>query len=189
MRVHVRGTWLTCRAAARRWREAAKSSASGKVYGRIINTTSGAGLWGNFGQTNYATAKAAIVGLTLTLNLELANIGVTANVIGPAGVTRLSATIPGMPEPVEADERPEDEFDPMDPSLCCPVVAWLASPEAAHVSGQVVRVRSGDIILMGGWTEDAVVASRGTRWDAETLGTVFATDVFRTRASGLRTGS
>jgi len=189
MRVHVRGTWLTCRAAAQRWREAAKSSANGKVYGRIINTTSGAGLWGNFGQTNYATAKAAIVGLTLTLNLELANIGVTANVIGPAGVTRLSATVPGMPEPVEADERPEDEFDPMDPSLCCPIVAWLASPEAAHVSGQVVRVRSGDIILMGGWTEDAVVPSSGKRWDAASLGTVFATDVFRTRATGLRMGT
>jgi len=189
MRVHVRGTWLTCRAAAQRWREAAKSSANGKVYGRIINTTSGAGLWGNFGQTNYATAKAAIVGLTLTLNLELATIGVTANVIGPAGVTRLSATVPGMPEPVEADQRPEDEFDPMDPSLCCPIVAWLASPEAAHVSGQVVRVRSGDIILMGGWTEDAVVPSGGKRWDAASLGTVFATDVFRTRATGLRMGT
>jgi NAD(P)-dependent dehydrogenase (short-subunit alcohol dehydrogenase family) len=184
MRVHVRGTWLVSRAAARRWREQAKA-ADGKVYGRIINTTSGAGLWGNFGQTNYATAKAAIVGMSLTLNLELASIGITTNVIGPAGVTRLSATIPGMPDPVEADERPEDEFDPMDPSLCCPVVAWLASPEAGHVSGQVIRVRSGDIMLMGGWTEDQVVPCNDTRWDAAKLGDVFATRIFRTRAPGL----
>ncbi|MFI5043014.1 MAG: SDR family NAD(P)-dependent oxidoreductase, partial [Acidimicrobiales bacterium] len=177
MRVHVRGTWLTSRAAARHWREQAKAE-GGKVYGRIINTTSGAGLLGNFGQTNYATAKAAIVGLTLTLNVELGGIGVTSNVIGPAGVTRLSATIPGMPDPVEPDERPEDEFDPMDPSLCCPVVAWLASPEAGHVSGRVIRVRAGDIFLMGGWTEDVTVACNETRWDATKLGDVFATKVF-----------
>jgi len=183
MRVHVRGTWLTCRAASRHWREQAKA-AGGPVYGRIINTTSGAGLLGNFGQTNYATAKAAIVGMTLTLNLELASIGVTANVIGPAGVTRLSATVPGMPEPLEPDERP-DAFDPMDPSLCCPVVAWLASPEADHVSGQVIRVRSGDIFLMGGWTEDRTVSCNGARWDAAKLGQVFATRVFGTRAAGL----
>ncbi len=184
MRVHVRGTWLTSRAAARRWREQAKAE-GGKVYGRIINTTSGAGLLGNFGQTNYGTAKAAIVGMTLTLNIELASIGVTANAIGPAGVTRLSATIPGMPEPIEPDERPQDEFDPMDPSLCCPVVAWLASPEAAHVSGQVIRVRAGDIHLMGGWTEDETVLCNGARWDATKLGDVFATRVFHTRAAGL----
>ena len=184
MRVHVRGTWLTSRAAARHWRDQAKAD-GGQVYGRIINTTSGAGLLGNFGQTNYATAKAAIVGMTLTLNLELASIGVTANVIGPAGVTRLSATVPGMPDPVEPDERSPDEFDPMDPSLCCPIVAWLASPEADHVSGQVIRVRSGDIILMGGWTEDRTVRCNNSRWDASRLGQIFGTKVFGTRGPGL----
>jgi len=188
MRVHVRGSWLTSKAAAQRWRDKAKASDDGKVYGRIINTTSGAGLWGNFGQTNYATAKAAIVGLTLTLNVELANLGVTANVIGPAGITRLSATIPGMPDPVEAEQRAEDEFDPMDPTLCCPVVAWLASPEAGHISGQVIRVRAGDIFLMGGWTEDRTVASTGGRWDATKLGAIFATRIFGTRAPGLDLG-
>src|SRR5205807_358015 len=62
MRVHVRGTWLTSRTAARHWRDRAKAE-GGPVFGRIINTTSGAGLVGNFGQSNYATAKAAIVGM------------------------------------------------------------------------------------------------------------------------------
>ena len=61
MNVHVRGTWLPCRAAARHWRDRNKAGER-NVGGRIINTTSGAGLLGNFGQTNYATAKAAIVG-------------------------------------------------------------------------------------------------------------------------------
>jgi NAD(P)-dependent dehydrogenase (short-subunit alcohol dehydrogenase family) len=186
MSVHVRGTWLTCRAAARHWREQAKTG-GGKVFGRIINTTSGAGLHGNFGQTNYATAKAAIVGLTQTLNLELARMGVTANCIGPGGITRISATMSGTAVR-EPDEIPHDEFDPMDPSLCSPVVAWLASDEAGHVSGQVIRAMGEKIFLMGGWTEDVVLSNGGKRWDATKLGDLFATDVFRSRAPGLRMG-
>lgn len=187
MRVHVRGTWLTSRAAARHWRERAKAG-EGPVYGRIVNTTSGAGLLGHFGQTNYATAKAAIVGMTLTLSLELASIGVTCNVIGPGGLTRLSATMPGAAAPLEADERPDDVFDPKDPTLASPVVAWLASPEAGHVSGQVIRAMGEKIHLMGGWTEERTVSNGGTRWDATKLGGIMATDVFQTRAPGLRLG-
>ena len=187
MRVHVRGTWLTSRGAARRWREQSKA-ASGKVYGRIINTTSGAGLLGNFGQTNYATAKAAIVGLSLTLSLELASIGVTVNVIGPGGLTRLSAGVTGA-APMEPGDHPEGEFHPKDPSLCCPVVAWLASDEAGHVTGQVFRAMGENIYLMGGWTEERTVSNGGKRWDAEKLGAIFATDVFHTRAPGLRMGA
>jgi NAD(P)-dependent dehydrogenase (short-subunit alcohol dehydrogenase family) len=186
MKVHVRGTWLVCRAAARHWRERSKAG-EGKVGGRIINTTSGAGLLGNFGQTNYATAKAAIVGLTQTLNLELARIGVTCNVIGPGGITRISATMSGA-EVREPDEIPDDEFDPKDPSLCCPVVAWLASDEADHVSGQVIRAMGEKIHLMGGWTEEVSISNGGRRWDASKLGDIFATDVFKTRAPGLRMG-
>jgi NAD(P)-dependent dehydrogenase (short-subunit alcohol dehydrogenase family) len=188
MKVHVRGSWMLSRAAARRWRADAKAG-SGSTYGRIINTVSGAGLLGHFGQTNYATAKAAIAGLTQTLSLELASIGVTVNAIGPGGLTRLSATMPGAPKPLEPDERPEDEFDPQDASLCSPVVAWLASPEADYISGQVIRAIGDKIYLMGGWTEDAVVSSGEKRWDATKLGSVFATDVFHTRAPGLRLGA
>jgi NAD(P)-dependent dehydrogenase (short-subunit alcohol dehydrogenase family) len=186
MRVHVRGSWLTCRAAARHWRERSKAGES-NVGGRIINTTSGAGLLGNFGQTNYATAKAAIVGLTQTLNLELNKIGVTSNVIGPGGITRISATMSGAAVR-EPDEIPDDEFDPRDPSHCCPVVAWLASDEAAYVSGQVIRAMGDKLHLMGGWTEDVTLSNGGTRWDATKLGDLFATDVFKTRAPGLRLG-
>jgi len=187
MRVHVRGTWLMSRAAARHWRDQAKAG-SGKVYGRIVNTTSGAGLHGFFGQTNYATAKAAIVGMTLTLSVELASIGVTVNAIGPGGLTRLSATMPGAPTPVEPDQRPDDEFDPKDPTLSSPVVAWLASDEAGHVSGQVIRAMGENIHLMQGWTEARTVSNGRTRWDATKLGDIFAKDIFQTRAPGLRMG-
>jgi NAD(P)-dependent dehydrogenase (short-subunit alcohol dehydrogenase family) len=184
MKVHVRGTWLISRAAAQHWRQRSKAGER-NLGGRIINTTSGAGLLGNFGQTNYATAKAAIVGLTLTLSLELAKLGVTCNVIGPGGMTRISGTM--RPEAVrEPDEIPEDEFDRMDPSLCSPVVAWLASDEAGYVSGQVIRAMGEHIHLMGGWSEEVTVSNGGTRWNAAQLGELFATDVFKTRAPGLR---
>ena len=187
MRVHLRGTWLTSRAAARRWRAQAKESPTGRVYGRVINTTSGAGMLGNFGQSNYGPAKAAIVGLTLTLSLELASIGITVNAISPGGVTRLSA---GVSEgtPLEPDERPEGTFDPLDPSISSPVVAWLASPQAAHVSGQVVRSVRDQLSVMEGWRSPKLVSSGGKHWDAEKLGDVFATEIFGTRAAGLRLG-
>ena len=185
MAVHVRGSWLTSRAAARRWRERAKGGDD--VRGRIINTTSGAGLVGNFGQTGYATAKAAIVGLTLTLALELQRVGVTVNAIGPAGATRLTGTMPGAPDVVEPDEIPEDEFQPMDPSLSSPVVAWLASDEAQYVTGQVIRVIHDKIHLMAGWSEAVTVSSDGRRWNADSLGDVFAAQLFRTRGRGLAT--
>ncbi len=174
-------------AAAQHWRDRAKAG-TGTVFGRIINTTSGAGLLGNFGQTNYAAAKAAIVGMTLTLSVELASIGVTANVIGPGGLTRLSASIPGGTVPPEADERDTREFDPMDPTLASPVVAWLASEEAGYISGQVIRAMGQKIHLMGGWTEDRTLTNGGQRWDATKLGGLFATEVFRSRAPGLRLG-
>ncbi len=187
MRVHVRGTWLTCRGAAQRWRAEAKQG-SGKVYGRIINTVSGSGLLGNFGQSNYSAAKAAIAAMTQTLSLELASIGVTVNAIGPGGLTRLSAGVSGQAEVPEPDERDPEAFDPKDPSLCCPVVAWLASEEASYVSGQVIRAMGEYIHLMGGWHESESVSNHGQRWDATKLGSLFATDVFGVRAPGLRLG-
>ena len=189
MAVHVRGTWLLSRAAARYWRQEAKLSAEPKVYGRLINTTSGAGLSGNFGQSNYTAAKAAIVGMTLTISLELANIGVTANVIGPGGLTRISSTMPGAEAPREFEPTSDTEFDPRDPTLSAPVVAWLASPEAHYVSGQVIKAFGENIELMGGWSSMTSISNGGQRWNAKELGALFATDVFKTRAAGLRLSS
>lgn len=184
-RVHLRGTWLMTHHAARYWRQQAKSGGA-QVRGRIVNTTSGAGLVGNFGQSNYATAKAAIAGLTLTTSLELYNIGVTVNAIGPSGLTRLSSTIPGFDAPIEPEQLGEDEYHPMDPAGSSPIVAWLCSDEAQYVTGQVIRVIHDTIYLMEGWTEAVALSSGGKRWDATRLGMVFATDIFKSRAPGLR---
>jgi NAD(P)-dependent dehydrogenase (short-subunit alcohol dehydrogenase family) len=184
MKVHVRGTWLTCRAAAQYWRAKAKES-SGRYQGRIINTTSGAGLLGNFGQSNYAAAKAAIAGLTLTLAVELGGIGVTANLISPGGLTRISSTI-GMGEPREPDDFDPEVFDPMDPSLGSPAVAWLASDEAQMVNGQCIRAVRDRLSVLKPWHEHAGITSGDKRWKTEDIGRIIATDLFGTRAPGLR---
>jgi NAD(P)-dependent dehydrogenase (short-subunit alcohol dehydrogenase family) len=187
MRVHVRGTWLVSRAAARHWRELAKQQ-GGRAPGRIINTISGAGLLGNFGQSNYAPAKAAIMGLTLTLSLELASIGTTVNAIGPGAVTRLSAGVEGVESPREADQYPPDEWDPLNPAVSSPVVAWLASDQSAFVSGQCIRAMRTQIHLMEGWREARTIDNGSKYWDAESLGRRIETDLLGTRAPGLRLG-
>ena len=183
LRVHVKGTWAPCHHAAKYWREQAKS---GPLTGRVINTTSGAGLVGNFGQTNYATAKAGIAGMTLTLSLELYKLGVTVNCVGPAAATRITGTMPGAPAVIEADDVPDGEWNRMDPSVASPLVAWLASDESQHVTGQIIRAVAEDIILMEGWSNGASLSNGGQRWDATKLGNQLATDVFHTRAPGLR---
>jgi NAD(P)-dependent dehydrogenase (short-subunit alcohol dehydrogenase family) len=184
MKVHVRGTWLPAHFAAKHWR--ARSQAGEQFTGRIINTVSGAGLVGNFGQTNYATAKAAIAGMTLTLSLELNKLGVTVNAIGPAAATRITGTMPNAPEVIEPDDVPDDEWNRMDPSVSSPIVAWLASDESQMITGQVIRAVAEDLILMQGWTDGPKISNGGKRWDATKVGQQVATDIFKTRAPGLR---
>ncbi len=184
LKVHLRGTWLPCHFAAKHWRE---RSQAGEVFtGRIINTISGAGLVGNFGQTNYAPAKAAIASLTQTLSLELYKLGVTVNAVGPAAATRITGTMPNAPAVIEADEIPDDEWNRMDPAISSPLVAWLASDESQLVTGQVIRAVAENIIWMQGWTDGATISNGGKRWDATKLGQQLATDLFKTRAPGLR---
>ena len=182
IRVHLKGTFAPTHHAARYWRE--RSKAGERVAGRIINTTSGAGLSGNVGQANYTAAKAGIVGLTLTCSLELARIGVTVNCIAPGGATRITSTVPGFVAAKEADEY--EEFDALDPSMSSPIVAWLASDEASHVSGQVLRAVGETLILLEGWRYGPTVRNDAQRWSAETIGSIIATDILHTRAPGLR---
>jgi NAD(P)-dependent dehydrogenase (short-subunit alcohol dehydrogenase family) len=184
VRVHLRGTWSCSQHAAIHWRDRAKSGEH--VRGRLINTTSGAGLTGNFGQTAYASAKAAIVGLTLTLAQELGPYGVTANAVGPSGATRLTGTMPKAPPVVEPDEVPEEQWQAMDPANSSPLVAWLASDDAQMVNGQVLRSIHDRVIWMQGWREAAQVAAGERRWDAAALGKALASDVFRVATPGLR---
>lgn len=125
-------------------------------YGRIINITSSAGLRGNFGQSNYAAAKAGIMGLTFVWAIELGRYGITVNALAPAGLTRMVGTVPGY----ENQEPPPE----MHPDLNGPLVAFLASEKAGHVSGQIFGRRGFAFTLFahprpiaamfkpGGWT-------------------------------------
>ena len=185
MNVHVKGTWAPCKHAAMHWKTV-NTETGRPVGGRIINTTSGAGLTGNFGQTNYASAKAAIASMTMTLSLELAKMGVTVNCVGPAAATRITGTMPNAPAVIEADDVPDGEWNRMDPAVSSPLVAWLASDDADHVTGQVIRAVAENIILMKGWSDGPTINNKGTRWDATRLGSQLATDVFFTKAPGLR---
>jgi NAD(P)-dependent dehydrogenase (short-subunit alcohol dehydrogenase family) len=182
IRVHLKGTYAPTHHAAVHWRQ--RSKAGDRVSGRVINTTSGAGLSGNVGQANYTAAKAGIVAFTLTCSLELARLGVTVNCIAPAGQTRISQTIPGMAEAKEPEEY--DEFAPLDPSISSPIVAWLASDEADHVTGQVLRAVGETLILMQGWRYGPTVRNGGKRWEADKVGALIGSDLFAYRAPGLR---
>ncbi len=183
LRVHLRGTWSCCHHAAVHWRGRAKGGES--FHGRIINTTSGAGLTGNFGQTSYATAKAAIVGLTQTLALELRSMGVTCNAVGPSGATRITASMPGRDTVIEPDQVADGQWEPMNPANSSPLVAWLASDASSMVNGQVIRAVFDKIIWMHGWREGAVVASGNKPWDATKLDALLGARLFHTGVEGL----
>jgi NAD(P)-dependent dehydrogenase (short-subunit alcohol dehydrogenase family) len=182
--VHLKGTFAPTHHAIAHWRELSQQGedVSGR---RVINTTSGAGLVGNFGQANYTAAKAGIAAFTQTVSLEVFKLGITVNCIGPAGATRMAASIPGAG--IEAREPDEfTEWDAMDPSLSSPLVAWLASDKSGHVTGQIIRCVKDEIVLMTGWTNGNTVRKANKRWEASELTQVLNTDVFKTRAPGLR---
>ncbi|WP_018501361.1 hypothetical protein [Parafrankia discariae] len=86
----------------------------------------------------------------------------------------------------EPDDVPADGFEPMDPANSSPLVAWLASDEAGHVTGQVPRSIEDRAIWMQGWKERKVITAGGRRWDATQLGAVIAQDLFETRGPGMR---
>jgi NAD(P)-dependent dehydrogenase (short-subunit alcohol dehydrogenase family) len=164
LRVHLRSTFVVTKAAATYWRE--RSKAGEPVDARVINTTSGAGLYGNVGQTNYAAAKAGIVGFTLAASLELSRYGVTVNAVAPGGRTRMTE---GVFAGVMATA--ESGFDSFDPGNVAPLVVWLASPDAAGVTGQVIEAWGGRIAVVEGWRPGPSVEVQ-RRWEPIELGPV-----------------
>ncbi|MEU7812301.1 SDR family oxidoreductase [Pseudonocardia sp. NPDC049154] len=144
--VHLRGTFCLSRRAADHWR--ALSKAGRASSGRLINTTSGAGLFGNIGQANYVAAKAGIAGLTLALAAELERYGVTVNAVAPIARSR-------MTEKLFASQMSEgSDFDRFDPVHVSRVVAWLADEDSADVTGRVFSVTGGRVSVVGGWRFD-----------------------------------
>src|SRR5690554_2655448 len=165
LRVHVLGHAAPARHAASWWR--ARSKAGEPVDGRIINTSSGAGLMGSIAQAAYSAAKGAIASLTLVQAAELGRLGVTANALAPAARTRMTEEVfaESMAPPTDGS------FDAMDPANVSPLVAWLGSAGSAHVTGRVFEVEGGVIGIAEGYRHGPRV-DKGARWDPAEVGAV-----------------
>jgi NAD(P)-dependent dehydrogenase (short-subunit alcohol dehydrogenase family) len=167
VKVHLKGHFCITSTLVRRWREQIKAGI--KVDARIVNTSSGAGLQGSVGQSNYAAAKGGIASLTLVQAAELARYGVTANALAPAART-------GMTEKVFADMMAVKEgqsFDYYDPANVAPLVVWLCSPLSKDVTGRVFEVEGGKVSIAEGW-RTGTVADKQARWLPEELSDTIA---------------
>ncbi|MCX6503050.1 MAG: SDR family oxidoreductase [Microbacterium sp.] len=166
--VHLRGTFTCVREAATYMRE-------NQIAGRIICIGSPTGQRGNFGQTNYAAAKAGIVGMVRTWALELRKAGITANAVIPVAATAMTATVPYFAAAVEADAagQPMPPFFRHDLGFgtsddVAGLIAYLASDSASGVTGQAIGI-GGDRLQVWAHPEPVVTEYRTGGWTYEAL--------------------
>jgi NAD(P)-dependent dehydrogenase (short-subunit alcohol dehydrogenase family) len=157
--VHLKGHFAPTRHAAAYWRE--RSKAGDAIKGRVINTSSPSGVFGNIGQANYGTAKAGIAGFTVIVAQELQRYGVTVNCLAPNARTRMTEDTFDLGAPPEG-------FDALDPSNMSPLVVALCADEAQTITGQVFHVWGGAINALQGWTAGELFAS-DAKWNADAL--------------------
>ena len=141
MNVHMNGTAYVTHAAWPIMYE--------KNYGRIICTSSGSGIWGNFGQANYGAAKMAMLGFMNVLALEGRSHNVRVNCLAPGAATRMTATVPGRPD-IDIDDPPPERA----PSLVTPAVIYMASEEAP--TGKIIQAASGNFSVASMYSNDGV---------------------------------
>ena len=170
MAVHLKGHFCIASHAVQYWRHQAKAGKA--VSGRLINTTSGAGLQGSIGQSNYAAAKAGIAALTLNQAAELGRYGITANAICPVARTGMTTAVPAMAERMAAPT--DGGFDHFAPENVSSVVAWLCSEASAHVSGKIIEAEGGRIAIADGWRSTEGV-DKGARWAPADVGEAMET--------------
>lgn len=142
IKVHLKGTFAPAHFAAAYWRD--QSKAGKPVDGRIINTTSVSGIYGNIGQANYGAAKAGIAAFTVITALELARYGVTVNAVAPVALTRMTENL--QPTPPTDEER-----EAQSPRWIAPIVTWLASAESKGVTGRVFEASGRTFAIAEGW--------------------------------------
>ena len=163
VRVHLRGHFVNMRNAAQHWREKAKA---GPVYGRLVSTASEAMLFAAPGQPNYGPAKAGIVSLAIGAAALMQKLGVTSNVILPRARTAMTENMPHA----HLFAAPKEGFDVFSPANVSPLVGYLASPEAAHISGEVFVVWGGRVTIVQRPRLDVSYDNpKGGRWAIDDL--------------------
>ena len=172
--VHLKGTFAMSRHACEYWREEHKKG--NVLNGRIVNTASDAGLLGNVGQSNYGSAKAAVALMAIVMDAEMQKYGVCCNAIAPVARTRLTIEATPSTAAFMGKKVEEGKFDVFDPRNIAPLVAWLASEDAANVHGEVFRVGGGTVFLLQGWHTVGKVRQQAT-WDPEKLGPALKTEL------------
>ena len=141
IRVHLKGTVAPAHHACAYWRAKFKENER-PVMGRLINTSSTSGVYGNVGQSNYGAAKAGIAAFSVITARELHRIGVTVNTIVPTATTRLTEGRRVLDE---------EQRNVRDPKWIAPVVAYLASEEAQDITARTFQVGNGVFSVLEGW--------------------------------------
>jgi NAD(P)-dependent dehydrogenase (short-subunit alcohol dehydrogenase family) len=144
--VNLKGTFTTCHHAANYWR--LESKAGRQRDARIINTTSGSGLFGNVGQANYAAAKAGVAAFSIVIARELQRVGVNVNVIAPRAQSRLTEGLREVTEEVRMRR---------DPEWIAALVTWLSSSQASDITGRVFEAWGYGFSVAQGWTHGPVM--------------------------------
>ncbi|MHB1126237.1 MAG: SDR family NAD(P)-dependent oxidoreductase [Bacillota bacterium] len=162
MKVHLKGHFAPTRHAAAYWREVSKKSGQ-PANGHIVMTSSTAGLYSNFGQSNYAAAKIGIAHFGITVAKEVAKYGVNCNIICPSARTRLTETTFGS-----GAFAYEGNFDMFHPDNIAPWVVYLCTDQASHVNGQVFEVGGGTVALDHGWRVVSEI-NKDERWTVSEL--------------------
>ena len=157
--VHLKGHFAPARHAAAYWRDQAKSGV--EMRGRVINTSSPSGVFGNVGQSNYGAAKAGIAAFTVIVAQELGRYGVTVNCIAPNARTRMTESAFALPADAE-------DFDPLAAENNSPLVVALCADEAQGITGQVFHVFGGAVNMLQPWSAGELFATDG-RWDPDAL--------------------
>jgi NAD(P)-dependent dehydrogenase (short-subunit alcohol dehydrogenase family) len=176
---HLRGTFTCARAAVTRLREQGEG-------GRLILIGSPAGQRGNFGQTNYAAAKAGIAAMARTWSMECAKAGITVNAVVPVAATAMTATIPAFAPYIQAWQETGEPFPSWlrkaegfgVPADAAGLVAFLASDAAAGVTGQCIGI-GGDRISVWSHPEEVSVAYTDGGWSAEAIAETWAAGLGR----------